>query len=377
MKKTLALLLCLAMLFTALSVNVFAVENPSVTIVTNSVSADGDTSFAIKLAGFESLKGIDMTVTATGDIEMLSASALNFKDSEGNIVEIAKDTDYVISDDGRTLHIVGLQKDVKGDIITVDANVTGTATISVTADLAKSAEELYAETEIAPATITYATSSEVEVGNKEVVEQADAGEGYFIPYGAVYNGTADEPEYLKKDDEGKFVVSADTTVKKFPIPANGFGTYGVSDGTYKNTDTKQFGNYVEEYKPENRTYGTFVIVGDWSEYRDWYLKNKGYSDAELVKKLYTSYLNKINTQEDGNHCYKAYGIDLDSNGTSDYVIQVMEVEQTKFLWSNATQLEYGVRFIGLYNNKDYATVAMYKEGEATEFAKQIKVDKSK
>lgn len=383
MKKTLALLLCLAMLFTALSVNVFAVENPSVTIVTNNVSTNGDTSFAIKLAGFESLKGIDMTVTATGGIEMLSASALNFKDSEGNIVEIAKDTDYVISDDGRTLHIVGLQKDVKGDIITVDANVTAAATISVTADLAKSAKELYAATEIAPAEITpYVASEEVEVEipaetEEVVVEQADAGEGYFIPYGAVYNGTADDPEYLKKDDEGKFVVSADTTVKKFPIPANGFGTYGVSDGTYRNNNTKQFGNYVEEYKPENRTYGTFVIVGDWSEYRDWYLKNKGYSDAELVKKLYTSYLNKINTQEDGNHCYKAYGIDLDSNGTSDYVIQVMEVEQTKFLWSNDTQLEYGVRFIGLYNNKDYATVAMYKEGEATEFAKQIKVDKSK
>lgn len=376
MKKTLALLLCLAMLFTALSVNVFAVENPSVTIVTNSVSAEGDTSFAIKLTGFESLKGLDMTVTATGDIEMLSASALNFKDSDSDeIIEIAEGTDYVISEDGRTLDIVGLQKDVTGDIITVAAKVTGTATIAVTAcDLAKSAEELYAEAEIAPATITYATSSEVEVGNKEVVEQADAGEGYFIPYGAVYNGTADDPEYLKKDDEGKFVVSANTTVKKFPIPANGFGTYGVSDGTYRNSDTKQFGNYVDGYDPENKTYGTFAIVGDWSEYRDWYLKNKGYSDAELVKKLYNSYINRIDTEEEGKHCYKAYGIDADKNGEAEYVIQIIEVEQTKYLWRNDTQLEYGVRFVGLYDDKDYAAVAMYKKGDATEFATQIKVD---
>ena len=370
MKKTLALLLCLAMLFTALSVNVFAVENPSVTIVTNNVSTDGDTSFAIKLAGFESLKGIDMTVTATGGIEMLSASALNFKDSEGNIVEIAKDTDYVISDDGRTLHIVGLQKDVKGDIITVDANVTADATISVTADLAKSAEELYTETEIAPATITYATSSEVEVGNKEVVEQADAGEGYFIPYGAVYNGTTDAPKYLPKDENGTFAnVTADTTVVKFPIPANGFGTYGVSDGKLNSMLAKQFGNYVADYKPGTRTYGTLAIMGDWAEYRDYYLSKKGMSDAELVEMLYAKYKEKKDTGYANN--YVAFGVKENDNK---YIVQVMAVQQNNYLWRTADKLEYGVRFLNVLSEREYATVAYYTEDNAINFAKVIRAD---
>ena len=373
MKKTLALLLCLAMLFTALSVNVFAVENYSVTIVTNSVSADGDTSFAIKLTGFESLKGLDMTVTATGDIEMLSASALNFKDSDSDeiIEKIAEGTDYVISKDGRTLDIVGLQKDVKGDIITVAAKVTGTATIAVTAcDLAKNAEELYAKAEIATATITYATSSEVEVGNKEVVEQDDAGVGYFIPYGAVYNGTADDPKYLPKDENGAFAnVTADTTVVKFPIPANDFGTYGVSDGKLNSMLAKQFGNYVADYKPKTRTYGTLAIMGDWAEYRDYYLSKKGMSDSELVEMLYAKYKEKKDTGYANN--YVAFGVKENDNK---YIVQVMAVQQNNYLWRTADKLEYGVRFLNVLSEREYATVAYYTEDNAINFAKVIRAD---
>ena len=42
MKKTLALLLCLAILFTALSVNVFADVTPTVEIVTHEASVEID-----------------------------------------------------------------------------------------------------------------------------------------------------------------------------------------------------------------------------------------------------------------------------------------------------------------------------------------------
>lgn len=396
MKKTLALLLCLAMLVTALSVNVFAVEAPSVEVITHESTASGDTTFAIKLSGFDTLPGVKLIVDGDDGVKMESASALYFvdtlKEETQKVIELKKDEDYVISNEGHTLTIVGLHKATEGDIITVAAkvNVDGAShevSVRAESEFAKDGKEMYDNVKFTPGEIApYVKSEEVAVpeipedATETTVTQELAGKNYFIPYGAVYNvvdESKDEYEYLKKDAEGKFVVSADTKVVKFPIPDNGFGTYGVSDGTYRNSDTKQFGNYVAEYEPETKTYGTFAIVGDWAEYRDWYLSNKGYSDAELVKKIYASYINKINTQEDGKHCYKAYGIDLDKNGEADYVIQVVEVEQNNYLWKNATQLEYGVRFIGLYENKDYATVAMYKEGETVAFAKEIKVDKSK
>lgn len=382
MKKTLALLLCLAMLVTALSVNVFAATTPKVEVVTHQSTASGDTTFAIKLSGFDSLKGLDLTVTGDAGVEMTSASALNTKSA------LKADENYVISEDKHTLHIVELSDDLNGDIITVAAkvNVDGAShNVAVTGEFAKSGKELYDNvTFVAGAIDPYVASEEVKVeipeGKEEVVvEQPAEEDDYFIPYGAVYNvvdADKEEYEYLKKDDQGKFTVTANTKVVKFPIPADGFGTYGVSDGTYQNSDTKQFGNFVKEYDPENKTYSTFAIVGDWAEYRDWYLANKGYSDAELVKKLYASYTNKIN-KEDGKHSYKGFGIDFDGDKAIDYAIQVIEVEQKNYLWRNAEQLEYGVRFIGLYENKDYATVAMYKDGESVTFSKEIKVDKSK
>lgn len=383
MKKTLALLLCLAMLVTALSVNVFAVEAPTVEVVTHESTASGDTTFAIKLSGFESLKGLDLTVTGDDGVTMVSASALNTKSA------LAVGENYTISEDQHTLHIVELSDDLNGDIITVAAkvNVDGAShKVTVTGEFAKSGEELYVfDEETFSGEITpFVKSEKVEVTipdeqTETTVSQENAGENYFIPYGAVYNGTEDAPEYLGKDAEGKFVVSANTTVVKFPVPDNGFGTYGVSDGIIndngKETPAKQFGNYVAEYKPETRTYGTFVIVGDWSAYRDWYLKNKAYSDADLINKIYTAYTNKIKTDKDGKHSYIPYGIDLDKDNEADYVIQVMEVEQNKYLWKNDTQLEYGVRFKGLFDGKEYATVALYKEGDATKFAKEIRVDK--
>ena len=130
MKKTLALLLCLAMLFTALTVNVFADENPTVTIVTNSVSENGETSFAINLAGFESLKGYDLVVEAGAGLILDSASALNAK------TELKEDVNYTITEAGDKLHIVELTKVLTGDIITVKAKFAETCKEAVEVNVA-------------------------------------------------------------------------------------------------------------------------------------------------------------------------------------------------------------------------------------------------
>lgn len=381
MKKTLALLLCLAMLFTALTVNVFADENPTVTIVTSSVSEKGETSFAINLAGFESLKGVDMTVTATAGIEMLSASALNFKDSNGNIIEIVKDTDYVISADGRTLHIVGLQKDVKGDVITVDAIVTADATIAVKVDLAKSGTELYDEITVKDAKIAaYTAPTDVDVeavlgGNETAtLQQSAAGEGYFIPYGSVYNGEPVKANYVPKDENGNFVVSAGTVVKKFAVPENGITTFGASDSTVKDLPAKQFGTFAKDYAPDTKTYGTLVIMGDWAGFKGWYLSNKAYSDAVIIEKLYAAF-ETANPLDEGERRYDYVTFEA---GTS--TIKVYNVAQKKYMWKSEADgiLEYAVRVYGLENNTAYTAVAYNasKENPATDviISKEIKTE---
>ena len=369
MKKTLALLLCLAMLVTALSVNVFAETTPSVEVVTHESTASGDAIFAIKLSGFDSLKGLDLTVTGDDGVEFLSASALNTKSA------LAAGENYVI-EDKHTLHIVELSDDLNGDIITVAAhvNVDGQShEIKVAGELAKSGTELYDDVTFTPGKITpFVKSAEVEVevetDQKVEVEQTAAGDGYFIPYGAVYNGDASAPEYLAKDENGVFAdVTADTTIVKFPIPANGFGTYGIADSIVKENPAKQFGNYVADYKPETRTYGTLAIMGDWAAYRDYYLSKKAYTDAQLVEMLYARYKEKKDAGY--NYNYVAFG----ANGNK-YVIQVTAVEQNNYLWKTADKLEYGVRFLNVLSEREYATVAYYTEGDAITFAKEIRAE---
>ena len=370
MKKTLALILCLAMLFTALSVNVFAETKPSVEVITHSASAKNEVDFAIKLANFTSLKGFDLVIEADAGVTFTGVSALNTKNPL-NVNE-----NYTIKDN--VLHIVELTTIDTGDIITVTATLNSTAsdhTITVTAcELAKNGDALYiADTEYTfkkEGTITsYVAPKTPEV----VTEYKTPDEGYFIPYGSAYKGDASNPDYVPKEQDGTFKISGDTTVTQFKIPADGFGTYGVSDSLKENA--KQFGNYVETVV-SNKDYGSIVIAGDWEIFRDWYLSNKGYSDADLVKILYNRYLEKKGQNDTRD--YIPFGLTI---GEKTYVIKVFNVKQYNYLWKNAdsleaaTSLEYGVRVKGLQSGSDYATIAYYadkNDASNAVFAKEIR-----
>lgn len=373
MKKTLALLLCLAMLFTALTVNVFAAEEPTVTIVTSSVSEKGETSFAINLNGFDSLKGYDLVIEAGAGLKLISASALNAK------TELAKDVNYTVTDS--KIHIVELTKELTGDIITVKAEfVEGTVApveVKVTAcDLAKSGSELY--TAVTAATITPATIApyvkpvDVEVpaipeGSTTVeVKQENAATGYFIPYGSVYTKDDEAFDYVDKKPDGTFDVAAGTTVQAVKLPEDGFGTFGVSSSTVASKPAKQFGNVATGYKSTNK-YGTLIIVGQWSEFRDWNLSNKAYSEDVLVEKIYNGY-KKANPEEKFDY------VAFTANG---YTIKVYNVAQKNYMWKSETleMLEYAVRVYSLPKEKtEYASVAYRTDanGESVELSKEIK-----
>lgn len=344
MKKTLALLICLAMLFTALSVNVFAAEEPTVEIVTNSISA-GKTTFAVKING-NPVAGVDIKVNVTGDdVEITGVSAKNFDVAN----TLTSGEDYKISDDKKSLHAVGLQKDTTtGEIISVTATAEKNFTINVDCDIAKSDTAKVTTNDTATVTAyVEPTTKDVTVsdGGSTTVPAPDA--GYFIPNGAVYYESENgEIKYVSKGDTGNFTVNKDAKYQEFKIPTDGFGTYGVRDRVIGDP-AKEFGNYVNS-KQADKKYGTIVISGDWEGFKNYYITNKGKSESDLVKLIYKTYFEK----KKENRTYVPFQV-------GESIIKVFNVAQTKILWENSgkTTFEYGVRMNNIQPNSDYATIA--------------------
>lgn len=367
MKKTLALLICLAMLFTALSVNVFAAEtNAKVTVVADATQ-NNKANFAVKLTGFNSLKGVDLKITGTG---------LTFEENvtaTGLEINLKKEVNYKVS--GNQIHIVELTDWENNDVvIKATANLADGATapkIEVTAcKLAKSGEELYeVNTEYTfnnEAAIASAIKQiKVEVGDKTTIQQSDAGDGYFIPYGGVSNDGVS----VEKDGNGNFTegISNTTTVLKFPKPANGITTFGVSESTVSGNPARQFGAYAENYDAAKK-YGSMVLVGDWNDFVSVY-KAK-YTDAyisEIVAKLYDVY----DTYISGNK-YVVVSV-RDSSGIK-HSVKIYKVAQQNYMWKSANVLEYAARVYGLKANETYTSVsyAANSDGSNPVFSAAVK-----
>lgn len=353
MKKTLALLLCFAMLFTLLSANVFAFETPSVSIGTGSVAADGTTKFTINLEKFDSLKGIDVKATVSNGLEITGASS-----SSLDAATLKAGEDYVINAAKTEIHIVSLTKIDTGAVITVNAKlkdgITEAQTIDVTAcDLAKSGTDLYtvdAEyTAAAQVEVVPNKAAETSTPILDTVKEQPTDSDWFIPYGGIYSNDASNPSNVVKNEDGTFNLTQGTqyTIQEFKVPTGGFGTYAVAD-TVKDTTTpaKKFCNLVSAYTPEAKQYGSIVIVGDWDGFLAQYEGTKNAS--ELIALLEARYTEKMIGGDT-----RAF-IPFAKNGKT---IRVYKQPQTKHLWKGTSQLEYGVRVSGLENGKQYAIVA--------------------
>lgn len=347
MKKTLALLICLAMLFTALSVNVFAAETePTIEIVKNSIS-EGKTTFAVKING-NPVKGVDITVNVTGsDVAITGVSAKNF-DVKGTLTS---DVDYRIIE-GKTLRAVGLQKDPNtGEIISVTATATTDFDISVACDIATSSTNKVVKSGTANVTADTPIIDE-NVTDNTVSQPSD--NNYFIPYGSVFlKGEDGKYTYAEKGTNGTFSGTSGMTATKFKVPTNGLGTFGISESMKETTNpSKQFGNYAKKF--QSAQYGTMIIVGDWAGFKDWYLANKGYSDAVLFEKVYTAYRTAMTKAE--NEGVKADYVKLTAGGNE---IHVYDVPQTKVMWQSGTVLEYAVRVTNNYKEQKSYSAAAY------------------
>lgn len=372
MKKALAILLTLAMLFTVVSANVFAAENlPTIEIVSQEVEEDaGTATIAVKLTNFTTVAGMDLIVVS--DSENVKFTAVKTSD-------LIQEGDYKVADDGSNVHIVDLTGDVVDATIELVVVVTGPAKITATAQLAKDGKTLLdAETEfdIVDGEITIAETETIIPGEvkDEDIAGAEGGEvtitaneGYFIPYGSVYTKNANGSyNYFQKEDNGTFVVKEAVQYNMFEIPKSGFRTFGISDAALKSgTEAIMFGNYSNALNTASE-HGTLLFAGQWTEYLEYY-KAKGFTAEELIGLIYERY----------NSVAAAATEDFDAvtmwANNRTISIDVYKKVQTNWMWKDTQNgvLEYALR-VSQMGNEEYTAVAYRVVEDAVTFSDKIK-----
>lgn len=355
MKKALAILLTLAMLFAVLAINTSAnTVAPTITVFGNEstpVDAAGEVKFTVRLANFGTVQGLDLKITADNDI--------TFTAVEADEIELVKYSNYTLKN--QEIHIV----DVTGNIanandltvanITVTATVNGDSVINVIGSLAKDGTTLFNNDEyginggkviikkVTEATVTESTNLEAE-------------ENFFIPYGAVVKS---DGTFVPKKNDGGFDVAEGDTYTKVAVPASGITTFAWSKAKTDDSNAVRFGNYAKI--TENTTYGTMVICGDWDAFQQYYQAEKGYSAADLIKKISDSY--DANIGENDYVYFVANGIQID----------VYKVSQYNYMWKDSNSLEYAVRVNGLEADDKCAAVAYAITGSGpAKFSTEIK-----
>lgn len=354
MKKALALLLSFAMLFTVLTVNVFAATTPTIAITDVTVAADEDATITLKLSDFSEVKGMDLTVTATAGIKFTAVDS-----------ELVAEGNYTLAD--QKLHIVDLT-DVTTATIVITAEVTADGTVSVTADLAKSGTALFEAGEVSidsegTVTIKSVETSGTATGTVETpTTLKNEDEGYFIPYGAVYVKNGDGSyTYVKKNSDGGFTITEDVKWNKFEIPAGGFGTFAYSTSLNAvTTSAVQFATYSNKLGTASE-HGTMLIAGDWAEFKEKYPTR---TEAELIAQLSKVYDNNIGTNDYVNVTFNSKA----------HAIEVRKVKQTNYMWQDKNNgiLEYALRVNGLEANDDYVAVGYYISNSAETLSATIK-----
>lgn len=358
MKKALALLLSFAMLFTVLTVNVFAAEGlPTISISGIQDVEKGDVTVNVNIDNFNnSVAGMDLVVKAA-DTGIVFNSISN-----ASGIDLATD-DYKLT--ASELHVVDLTTNVDDAVISIAATVTADTTITVEADLAKDGISLYAESEVDISETNLVTIKEVilsgtvkdeDLTDGAVTIDGNIADNYFIPYGCVYIKNQDGTyTYIDKENDATFSVEkAGVQWAKIEAPANGFGTFGISEAINTATPAIQFGTYSEKVAAEH---GTLIIAGDWSALVE--AQKSTMNEAAIVERLNTLYKDNIGTND---FVEVTFGVEKS--------VRVYKVAQYNYMWNNGSVLEYAVRVNSLVSGDDYAAVGYYDDG-ATHFSEKI------
>lgn len=351
-KKISAIILAGALLASAVGMNAFADSTstkPTITVFGNEATpteAGKTYDFSLRLANFpKNVAGLD--------IELVSDGA-TFTAAAGTTLNLKKDDNYVISTDGKKIHIVELTDEITGnETIKLKATVENAGNITVNVKgLAKDGTTLLKEADyVLKGTATVA----VAPGKTDAPENGNitASDNKFIPYGYVKKSNG---EYATKDSDGNFTDAVNGQYREFNKPAAGeVLTFGVSSATKTiENDALQFGSYT--VKGDAAGFGTMCIAGDWQEYVDYKIATTGMTVNEILSYISQKYEDNIGE--------KAFvRIKFNSGAGS---IKVYKVAQTKYMWENSTDLQYALRVFGLELGTQYVAVG-YSKPDSTTF----------
>lgn len=358
MKKVLAIILSIAMLFGVLAINTFAeTTKPTITIDCGEAVKVGETTtINVKLTNFSSVKGMDLTVTA-------STTGVKFTAVTCEEIELKLKDNYTLAD--QELHIVDLNS-VDTATIAITATVTAAANVTAAAELAKDGKFLFAANEFTvvgdDVVINTVQMNGTENGTVEAPVELNSNEdkGYFIPYGSVYVKNEDGSyTYVKKDPAGIYnITESGVKWNKFEIPNGGFGTFAFSTSlNAMTTPAVQFATYSNKVA-DGVTHGTLMVFGNWAEFK---ILNEGLSEAQLAKAMSDFYDNYITEDLDG---VKA------NFGDGKFVI-IKKVVQKNYMYRSGNVLEYSLRINGLETGVGYAAVGYYTDSIGTTFSNKI------
>ncbi len=366
MKKTLAIISTLVMVFGAVAFTASAEEaTPTVTIVTNKGSAveKGTTTyFTVKFENFASIKGIDVNITADEAITLGSVTSYGFKGD----ATTAEGVNYTESNDGgvHTIRFVDLTAGGDARITfaaTVNVDTASDPKINVTGKYADSGKTFL--TVDAPAEGTFELKKEIKEEDKLKSENTEKDAkidiapeaGKFIPQGSVYYKDGNNYVFATKDENGDFIADKGAgtyTYQSYTIPANGITTFGASKDL-NNESALRFGSY-SKLATDGATHGTMIFEGAWLELKNHYIK-KGYTVQEILPAVYANVLSTLEKPENEGKTFVKYTV----NGK---VVNVYIFGQKNYMWKDETKgiLEYTLRLNGTESGKIYTAAAFSK-----------------
>lgn len=357
-KKISAIILAGALLASAVGMNAFAADaEPTITVFGNEATpteAGKTYDFSLRLANFpKNVAGLD--------IELVSDGA-TFTAAAGTTLNLKKDDNYVISTDGKKIHIVELTDKITGnETIKLTATVENAGNITVNVKgLAKDGTTLLTTTDYDLTADGKATVAVAPVENPNPAESVTPESGKFVPYGFLKDLAGN---YIIPDKGGNYTGVSSGAYREFDFPTNVI-TFGYVDTKFEGKDAIQFGSYAKKSAGSDR--GTMCIAGDWKEYVEYKMTNNGYSVADVLSYVSEKYDAKVFVN--GVQQYDFLKLTF-NNGKS---IRIYKVAQTKTMWDNNDYIQYALRIYNIDSNEQYAAVGYQLVNSKPVFSTEIK-----
>lgn len=346
-KKTFAVVLALAMVFTCLTANA-ANEAPSISASTKYVDSK-ETAVSLKVStdNFDVIYGSDFTITIPDGYKFVSITEVGSADKDDD--KWVEGSNFVVN--GNTIRFLDVRTHEGFDFtlnLTKTADAAALSDVEIAANMFVDANEAKYSSVVLNDGVISVTNTPVADGENGTIEDK---EGYFIPYGSVVD--AETGEYAKKNDDGTF--NAGSTVSYFKLPAAEVGvtTFATSEvEEYENyPETIQFGSYAID--TDSKNLGTIVVMGDYTEFRK--AKASSYADD---KAFFDYIMNLCKEHLNGDNANKKIRI-VYGEGENDFV-RIGRVKRTTYTWKgkvgDSQHRQYALRVVSIVKGTRYSAI---------------------